>query len=171
MNSLAISTAIREVVRGELGVVRTVPDDAFAEGNFDGLEERARQRRAFEKKGVDVAFRSPERTDALGPPDANLEILRLEVDLVLTHSPRHRVEEEERHAIRAEVSDDVVTVRRALSRSGQMVTTAAGTATGLVSGMLTERAAPLTVREDWQNRIIETRLRMQGWVLDAQPMG
>lgn len=170
MNGDAIVGAIRGVIRGELGSVRTVPASAFGEDVHAGVEDGAKWIRAKVKKRFDVQLSPPERTRDLGPPTANRAVLAIVVIVTLTYAVDHTEDliDARRYEVRALAAEDALVVTQALSWPGNLAVDGAAAATGLVSAMLRESAPPRTTREDWRAGIYEVELRLRGLVLETQ---
>ena len=134
----ALITRIREVLESSYGSFRTVPANRFA-GDFPaGLADSELVRRAFVQPRVRVEVKVLGRHPASPPITGNVIIYNVQV---LVTSARAIVRSEQitpddlstEHA-NAVVDADII--RQALEWPGNLLTTEAGTATGLVSGML-----------------------------------
>lgn len=166
MNAAAILGAIRGVLRGELGSVRTVPADTYVDGIAASIDaDGARRLRSLSRRGFDVEVPPPVRTGALGPPTASRSILALtaRVTLVLpiaivaeTASADHR------HTVRAEAMEAARVIADALEWPGNLARDGEGTPTGLVSQRLQEAASPRIAREDWAAGLLVVELSFRG---------
>lgn len=174
----AIVSAIRGVILGELGEVRTVPAGAWIEGQpaqfgvHGGLDaDTTRRLRASGQRLFDFELAPPRRTGAVGSSAAAQAIHSLEVRIVLwlpitlvadTASTAHR------RSVRAEMMEQARVITDALEWPGNLTRDPEGTDTSLVSGMLREAAAPRIVREDWSAGLYEIELRMTGLVHETR---
>lgn len=162
MDADAILDAIRNVVKGAAGSVRTVPAGTFGEDVHEDIPDGARWLRAKVKKQFDVSLRPPRRTSAVGPVNGSRALLELWIDVRLTYAA-DAVEdliEERRYAVRALAADDALAVTQALTWPGNVA--------GLVSSKLRQREAPVVAREDWSAGIYEVELRFDAWVNETQ---
>src|SRR5690606_31616180 len=95
VNADAILDAVRGVIRGELGSVRTVPAGAFGDGlPTRAPDDRARWLRSIAKPSFDVELPPPRASGAVGPSTANVAILAIEVLVTLTYTISHVAEVE-----------------------------------------------------------------------------
>lgn len=176
MNGDAIVGAIRGVILGELGSVRTVPAGAFGEGvpsTWPGGDDGARRLLADAKKTFDVHLGLPRRTNAVGPSTASRAVLALDVRVTLTYAitlVADTFDAGHRYAARALASEDALTITQALEWPGNLLVDTEGAVTKLVSGRLGEGAPPRVVREDWTTGVYEVELRYRAHVLEEQPI-
>ena len=167
MNTAAISTAIGEVLTGSLGSTRTVPAGTFSEGVHDGSSEAQMNQRALAGPRFFVRLEDPSRLPAVGPSTSNRVVLEMGVKVVLTYLAPQEIRATGRRAIEATAIDNGETVRRALEWPGNLTQTAAGAATGLVSGCIVFQSSR-SGRVNWARRVYQRELTFLARVLDAQ---
>lgn len=174
MNAEAITAAIREVIRGELGSVRTVPVGEWIEGvpaqlgMHGGLDgDTARRLRAEGRRLFDVEVAPARRTGAVGSSAASHSLLAITTRIVLwlpITLVAETVSADHRYAARADALEQAQVIREAIEWPGNLLATADGTPTGIVSGRLGEAQTPRIVREDWSRGLYEIELRFSGYV-------
>lgn len=169
VNSGAILGAVRGVVTGALGSVRTLTADEFAE-DAETETDAARWLRATIKPGFDVSGPPPRRSSALGPSNASRAVLLQDVDVRLTYASEALQDliPARRYAVRAAANDAAVAVTQALTWAGNLLEDESATSTGLIGAALYERAAPAVVREDWAAGVYEIELRFGARILESQ---
>ena len=169
MNGAAIMGAIRGVVTGALGSVRTLTADAFSEDTETEADE-ARWLRATIAPGFDVSGPPPRRSSALGPSNASRAVLMQDINVRLTYASEalQDIIPARRYAVRAQANTDAVEVTKALTWAGNLAVDESASSTGLIGAALYERAAPAVVREDWSAGIYEVELRFGARILESQ---
>lgn len=171
MNTAAIYSAIRGVIEGRLGSVRTVPAGALELGLpvEDDDHDRARWLRAQRAPRYDVAISPPARSDALGPWTCDRSLNTVDVVITLCY-PLVRLGDMHsaaRFAVRSGANDTTRLVTEALSWPGNLAADESGTPLGLVSQCLVPVGEPIALREDWDAGIYEVELRLMGRVQRA----
>lgn len=174
----AITNAVRGVLTGTVGSVRTVATGKFGEDVHDAstdLEAWIRGRSGTEgalQAQADVRIGTPRRTGWIGPPNANQGTWVVPVDVVLYYAalPYSDLVPARRYDIRAQAAEDAVTVTLALTWSGNLVQDASSNATGIVSGILHPRGEPVVEREVWNDTVglYVLRIPFDAWVQEAQ---
>ena len=152
----AIIGAVRGVLTGTVGSVRTVPSGTFTElvtGDTSDPETWMRARHGASgalQAMADVEIGAPSPTGWIGPPHASSAVWRLPVDVLLYYGalPFADLTPSHRYTIRAQAAEDAVTVTLALMWPGNVTSDATATATGIVSGMLHQAGEPSVERED-----------------------
>lgn len=150
----ALMVALRELLTGKIGSVRTVAAGSLKLGGPEGMTEATLAHRAKEKERIEIELTPPVSQGFLGVMcDRWLE--RSDITVRLTHSADHQQLDIARHTLRAAAADDHTTIGLALTWPGNLAATYDGTATGLVSGCL----APLdgaTIKEAWQKKYLQS---------------
>lgn len=166
MNAERIGDAIRGVLLGTLGSVRTVPVGTFGETVHSGTPDSARWIRAKVRAQADVRLPPPARTGIVGSAHASVAILAQDVFITITYAADATEDliPDRRAEIRARAENDGRTVTDALEWPGNLEVDTSAQATGLVSGLLLESAPPRVTREDWTAGIYEVELALRGWV-------
>src|SRR5690606_6135867 len=157
VNAEAITTAIRQLIRGELGSVRTVPAGEWIEGQpaqrgmHGGLDgDSTRRLRAEGKRLFDVEVAPARRTIAVGSSAASHSLLAITARVVLwlpITLVAETVSADHRYAARADALEQAQVIREAIEWPGNLLATADGALTGIVSGRLGEAQTPRIVRE------------------------
>lgn len=172
MDADAIYGAIRGVITGALGSVRTVPAGTFVEGLPSSIQaDGARWLRAKAKRSFDVEIPPAARSRDLGPSTASRALLDLEVLVTLTYALSVVPETESkdyRFAARAQAIEDALAISQALTWPGNLVTDESANATGLVGQALLSELGTRVKREDWTAGLYELELRFAGKVLETQ---
>lgn len=174
----AISTAVREVLTGTLGSVRTVTAGKFEENVHDEssdaemwLRGRSGTAGALQAQ-ADVRIGTARQTGWAGPPSANITVwvLPLEVGLYYAAQPYGDLVTSRRYLIRAQAAEDAVTVTQALTWPGNLTATAAAAATGIVSGILQPRGEPVVEREEWTDEVglLVLAIPFDAWIQESQ---
>ena len=144
-------TAIRECLLGTIGDVRAVTPGSIAERAYPSTTEheaaRALTGPRFEVS-VDRFAPSPDGPWEHSP--TRLHALELRVRTEWTTA--HELLDDDRARARAEALSLLETCRAALMRAGNVLETAAGESTGIVSGCLHRCLGHQLEREDWQRR-------------------
>ena len=150
----AVGQAIREVISGALGTVRTVAADAYRLGAPDRLDDATMAHRAIEKTRVEVELGVPRRLP-LASVLCNREVLEAPVTVRLVHASNHQILDVERHEIDALSHDDHDVLRHALTYPGNLTATADSVATGLISGCLFP-ADGGDIQRQWDKKILRS---------------
>lgn len=173
MNESAIVEAVRGVIRGELGSVRTVPADTFGDGMPASwlAMDSARRLRTGVKSTFDVEIDPAQRTAAVGPPTASLSVEAIRLTITLTYAlaaVADAVTDDYRHGVRTGAAADARTIRLALEWPGNLLVDGDANATGLISGRLQAQGPARRKREDWDAGLYELELIMSGHALASQ---
>ena len=130
----AVDQALRELVLGEIGSVRTVASTRFLLGVHE--DKPAEQfHRSVERARIEVTIEVPEFVP-LGSVYCDTGLEEAEVEITTTRASTHQVLDIARHELRALALDDLSVLRDALTYPGNLTTTSDGVATGILSGCL-----------------------------------
>lgn len=134
----AVLTRIREVIEDSRGILRTTPAARFTGDLPEGLEEVEEARRGVigPRVGANIVGLAP---SAAAPPvmgNVMLTDVDIDVSVVRTVTPLEQLDDDSSDALRALAAIDAEVLRQALGYPGNLTTTQAGTATGIVSGLL-----------------------------------
>ena len=144
-------TAIRECLLGLVGSVRTVDEGDIAERAYPAATEheaaRALTGPRFEVS-VEKMAPSPDGPWEHSPTRLHLLDIRIRTEWTTDHE----LLDDARARARAEALALLEKCRAALMRAGNLTSTSASEATGLVSGCLHRCAGHSLEREDWQRR-------------------
>jgi len=174
----AIANAVRGVLTGTVGTVRTVTSGKFTEKVHAATADpeiwiRARQGTAGALQAMaDVEIGTPRQTGWVGPVSANTGVWVLPVDVLLYYAalPFADVTPSRRYDIRAQAAEDAVTATLALTWPGNLVQDVSANATAIVSGLLHKRGEPVVEREEWTDDIglYILRIPLDAWVQETQ---
>jgi hypothetical protein len=140
----AALTAIREVVEGRAGVSRRVADLPGGVPRLigdlpDGLTDEEEARRGMSTRAeASITSIAPHPQTPLLLGDVRLETIEVTIRVTRTMELEGAVADAARDAFRAAASTDAAALQQALMCPGNLATTLAGAATGLLSGMLTQ---------------------------------
>jgi hypothetical protein len=154
----ALITAIRDVIKGDAGSVRTVPA-GFGEDVAADTPDAAKWLRGT---SFDVRFRPPRRTPGVGPVNGSRALLVVEVDVRLTYRVEKHAAlvESRRYEVRAQAGEDALTITQALTWPGNVP--------GFVGAQLRQRSGGAVTRADWRAGIYEVELYLEGLVNETQ---
>lgn len=133
-----ILTRIKEVLVDSLGTLRNTPA-AMYKGNLpDGLEDQEESRRTSTGPHVEADIVSMERSPSSPPTLSNfyLSNLTIEVRIVRPYLRLQYLNDAARRTLKGMAIMDGDIIRQALEYPGNLSTTLAGDATGIVSGLL-----------------------------------
>ena len=174
----AIAGAVRGVLTGTLGTVRTVPSGRFAQKvHADVSEPEAWVRGRSGAAGAlqaqcDVQIGAARRTGWIGPSTANLGVWIVPLDVLLFYAalPFADLAPARRYDIRAQAAEDTVLASLALCWPGNLTQDTLSAPTGIVSGVLHPRGEPTVEREEWTDTIglYWVRVPFDAWVVETQ---
>lgn len=174
----AIANAIRGVLTGTVGSIRTVASGKFTElvhGDAADPEIWIRGRQGSEgalQAMADVMIGSPRRTTWIGPPSASqgVWVVPVAVHLYYASLPYSDLVPARRYDIRAQAAEDAVAVGLALTWPGNLTQDVDSNATSIVSGILHPRGEPRVFREEWTDRIglYVLEIPFDAWVQETQ---
>lgn len=170
-----IREALKGVMTGTLGSVRTVPRGMFEYGNFDGAPDTANQAQAltaehrFDVKVDNFRANGSTPCSNLGPS----KHARIDVTVDIWTRLHSTVQDDERDAQRAKISTNAELAIQALTRPNNLTVDEHGLPTGIVSGLLSgpdNSSQPVheTVLEDWSKHIHRSRIRASAIVVIGQ---
>lgn len=135
----AVLTAVRGVLESAEGTLRTIAATRFHGGLPEGLDGSEESLRALERARCEPFVRvvGPHATNFVA--NSNLHLLDVEVTVrVARHlGPEHRLTDATRDTVIALAAEDADVIRQALTYPGNLTQTSGGTATNLVSNLLT----------------------------------
>lgn len=169
-----IRDAVRDVLHGDVGSVRTVAADTWLYGTFDGMGDMAERSQALSGDAGandDPPHRFNVTLGRLTAHEASpvaaigsyrIGLVPVDIDIV-THT-KSKAQQTERNSAIARVRNDGDTAVQALAFPGNLAVTAAAAATGVLSGMLVGPGGEGTpehevVAEEWDRNIIRSRIR------------
>ena len=161
---------LREVLEDARGTLRTISANTF-EGQFPpGLEVGEEARRAFGNPRAEATVSSVARSAASPPVIGNIALYDIGVDVRVAYpltSAAWVVDAVRDSAVGAAYKAADV-VAQALTYPGNLTTTQAGAATGVVSGMLAFVKSDIrSTGSDQTGGIVEAMLRFKGVVQSA----
>lgn len=170
-----IRDALKGVIEGTLGSVRTVPRGRFRYGAFDGAPDAANHAQAltsehrYDVKIDNMRGNGSTPVSNMGPS----KHARVDVTIDIWTRLGATVVDDERDAQRAKISSNAELAIQALTRAGNLTVDATGLPTGIVSGLLTGADnSPLptheTVLEDWTKHMHHSRIRAAAIVVIGQ---
>lgn len=133
-----ILTAVREVVEEAAGSVRLITADTYRPGAHEALNEDAASTQSLVKPRAEARFTSVGPHGARPAEQGSFTLYALELEVTVTRflGTEHMILDDVRTALRAVAAQDASRLAQALGWPGNLTATAAGAATGLVSGML-----------------------------------
>lgn len=144
-------TAIREALLGVVGTVRAMEEGDLIEGAYEHTPEHEAAR-ALRGPTFEVDVTSVNRAKDHPGEHSNTALLDLTVQVRTVWSTEHELLDDERARARADALGLLEKSRAALMRAGNLTTTSADEATGLVSGCLHRLLEHRLERADWRGR-------------------
>ena len=144
----AIQKRVREVIEGAAGSLRTITAGTYAGDMPEGNSDMDLARGAIAKPTVEALVTSAGRSASSPPVIGNLALydLELRVRVVRIIDRTMQINDTLRDAAKALAFQDADVLAQALGFPGNLSTTAAATATGIVSGLFTYRGSQSSVR-------------------------
>lgn len=162
----AILTRVREVVEDAAGSIRIITADAYRPGAHEGLTSDAQSTQALIRPRAEARFTDVSPHGARPPEQGSFTLYAVEVEVAVTRyvGVEHMLSEDVRTTLRAVAAEDASRLAQALGWPGNLTATTAGTATGLVSGMLRHTGSQIGELEadDGQNGRIVTTHSFEG---------
>ena len=172
MDADAILAAVRGVILGDLGTVRTVPAETFVDGvPADLRADEPRRQRSVSKPSFDVELDPPFATGAVGPRDASRALLSVPITVTLSYAITDTADAAngtERRRIRALAAEHANTITQALGWGRNVEIDGDANPTGIIPGGLSPAGRPVVKREDWSAGIYELELRFEALVLETR---
>jgi len=160
---------IRQVVEQSLGSLRTTPVGRFGGEAPEGLADESLLAKAADRPRVETSIISMTPSPATPPVIGNIRIYDVEfaIKVIRIVTPLEQVSDAHRDALMATAAEDVDILGQALGFPGNLATTATGTATDIISGLLVPQSARVVVRRaiDEGAQPIETTITMLGRLL------
>ncbi len=144
-------TAIRECLLGTIGSTRTVTAAALDEGAYPSTTEHEAAR-AVTGPNFEVSIVSMAPSKESPWENSPTRLLDCDVEVRCEWTTSNELIDSARASVRASALSTLETTRAALMRPGNLTTTAAAGATGIVSGCLHRHAGHRLEREDWRRR-------------------
>lgn len=179
IDASALLDAVRGVIRGELGTVRTIASSEYAEQAHADSGDDEVWLRATGTVQADLSIDSgPSQTSAVGPGTASRGIweIMLRANLTYAIGPYADLTPARRYAAREEAIEDLERLILALTWPGNLSVDGSANATNLVSGRLSRHSmsgTPLAA-PSWSEGMADDQglLRVSvpfaAWVLSAQ---
>ena len=160
-----ILEAVEQVIDGELGNIRTVPLTAISKGHFPITGQTIKKPR-FDVQIVSNGANAATPLSNLAP--SRLENVAIQVNLY--HDLPAAIKKTKTREARGLVALNTDRCMQALSMPGNLTTTTAGSATDIVSGVLTQLTSNL-ISEDWtaKPQKIQTQITGIAIVKISQP--
>jgi hypothetical protein len=165
-SAAAIRAAIKDVLEGAIGSVRTMVDGQMLSGVFEGQADQARKAKSlhsathrFDVRIGRLAQHEASPVSAIG----SYRLARADIFVDVTTKTATQVQEDARDDVLASVLSDCEQAAQALSYPANVEQSAALEATGIVSGMLTGpggEGSPVVEepQQDWEKQEIRTRI-------------
>lgn len=157
---------VRQVVEDSAGTLRTVPSARFGGEAPTGLDDESLLAKAADRPRVEATITSISPSAATPPVIGNVRIYDTTFSVKVTRlvTPLEQVSDDDRDALMALAAQDVDVLGQALGYPGNLDTTATGTATDIISGLLVPRAARIQVRRPINEggQPIETTIELLG---------
>lgn len=162
----AILTAVREVVEDAAGSIRIITADTYRPGAHEAQNDAAASTEALVRPRAEARFTSIAPHSARPPEQGSFTLYALELEVTITRylGTQHVINDAVRTMLRAVAAEDASRLAQALGWPGNVATTAAGAATGLVSGMLRHTGSDVGDLEmvDGQNGRLVTTHTLEG---------
>lgn len=169
MDADAILAAIRGVLLGDLGSVRTIAADTFIDAAVGN--DTARAARANTKPTFDIELGPARRTNDVGPPDAAQAMLSVPIRITLTYplvATNDAADGTERRRVRALAAEHARDVEAALGWGRNVEVDGDANATGIIPGGVMPDGAAFVKREDWAAGVYEVVLPFRARVLETR---
>jgi hypothetical protein len=144
----AIQTRIREVIESAAGSLRTISAGSYLGDAPEGEGDMERARAAILGAKVEALCTSFSRSASNPPTLGNVALYdsewRVRVTRILDRTAQ--IDDSTRDAVKSLAFRDADVLSQALGFPNNLATTAAGTATGIVSGLMTYRGSSSSVR-------------------------
>lgn len=144
----AMQTRVREVLQSAAGNLRTITLGTFSGDMPEGLTDMEAARRSAIVARVEARMTGMSRSASAPTTLSNVAQydveMRVRVTRVLDRTAE--IDDATRDAAKAAAMRDADVLAQALGYPGNLSTTAAGTATGIISGLLTYRDSASSVR-------------------------
>lgn len=154
IDTLALRTAIREVLQGESGSVRTVTSGRVDGRDYwIGADDSAARARTLVRPKFDIPTIPLEAHPNRFPENCSTRFYLASVTIESEYAlPEAILSDEDRDAIRSVAEQDIDIFRQALGWPGNLTQTTGGDPTGLADGFL-EWVRTDVVREDWREGV------------------
>ena len=163
-------TAIREVLLGTIGSVRVVTAGDLDEGAYPATTEHEAAR-AITGPNFEVSILSLTPSKETPWENSPIRLFDLEVQVRSEWATSHELIDSARASLRAEAFSLMEEARAALMRPGNLTTTSAAVATGLVSGCMHRSGGHRIEREDWPRRRFSILSRYNAVIQFSQTPG
>ena len=169
MTVAAIRQAIIEVMQGQGGAVRTLDDDVFGFGVFDGQPIQAQQARTIDQAAfrhqfdVTISTARPHKATPISTK-ANYRIEARSVVITIVTHFSSTADATARLAVRDALEQDVSDAIGVLSYPGNLTQTQAAAPTNIASGMLIGAEDGVGIprwemtAEDWKRQLYRSRI-------------
>lgn len=144
----AIQTRVREVLEGAAGDLRTIDLGTYGGDMPEGLTDAEATRRTATIARIEARVTNMSRSASAPTTFSNVAQYDMEMRVRVTRilDRTAEIDDTTRDAAKAAAFRDADVLAQALGYPGNLSTTAAGTATGIVSGLLTYRDSASSVR-------------------------
>lgn len=144
----ALYERLREVLEAGAGSLRTITADTFRGGLPEELSDRATAVKALARPRCEAFITKWALSSNTPPRFSSLAIylFELRVRVVRLLPLVAQLEDADRDAVKALAASDTDLLAQALGRPGNLLTTAGGTPTGVVSGLVSYVSSTATVR-------------------------
>ena len=144
----AIQTRVREVIQGASATLRAITPGTYLGDSPEGEDDAGKARATVEGARVEARCMSMSRSESMGTIMSNVALYETEwrVRVVRLLTRTSQINDATRDAVKALAMQDADVLCQGLGFPGNLSTTAAGTATGIVSGLFTYRDSSSDVR-------------------------
>lgn len=172
----AIRGAIKGVMDGRLGTVRTCPDGLFKHGTFEGQPDTALQAMTIDiryRHRFDILLGGLRRHESTPvSTQSSMRISQLSITIPIWTGLQTTAQETARETQRSSIAADASTAMEALTRPNALTLDNLGIPTGIVSGLLSGDgdAYPTweIVSEDWTIGLLKSRITATAIVVISQ---
>jgi hypothetical protein len=144
----AIQTRVREVIEGASASLRSITPGAYLGDLAEGDSDMDRARAVVSGARVEALCTGMDRSPSSPPIIGNVALydMRWRVRVVRLLSRTAQIDDATRDAVKALAFQDADVLAQALGFPGNLATTTAGTATGIISGLMTYTGSSSSVR-------------------------
>ena len=148
IGTAALQTRLREVLEDGYGSLRTITADTYGGNLPEDFTGQGDSVRSLGQPQVECLITKGARSPSSPMTKSNvaLYLVDVRVRVVRRLSADVQISETARDTIKAAAAADIDVIAQALGWPGNLTTTSAGAATGLVSGLLTHKESSTDVR-------------------------
>lgn len=168
IESTAIRLAVKELLEGDIGSVRTMAATVMQYGVFEGQPTRAQIAKTLQTAVGDYWFdvelsRIADHPATPVSAKGNRRIVRVRIDVPIWSTLKTTAQESDRDTSMGDMPEEIEDAIQALHYPGNLTQTNAGDPTNIVSGMLLGPgglgAPEWEITEvDWENHLLRSRI-------------